>query len=252
MNTIDINCDMGESFGNYQIGNDREIFPYITSSNIACGFHGGDPIHMERAIKDAILHGVQVGAHPGFPDLAGFGRRKMDLPSDELKAIVKYQVSAIKGVAESLGTSVRYVKPHGALYNLAADDQAVSSTLVMTIREIDPGLMIMGLAGSVFHDVCNSEGMKFVAEAFADRKYEANGRLRSRSLQESVLTNPTAVTEQVMEIILNKQVIAHDGTIVPIEAQSLCIHGDNPEAVSILQAIDEGLKKRGILKQSFG
>ena len=134
MKTIDINCDMGESYGNYQIGNDLAIFPYITSSNIACGFHGGDPLHMEKTIKAAIKHQVQVGAHPGFPDLPGFGRRKMDLASDELKAVIKYQLAAIKGMAESLGTTVRYVKPHGALYNMAADDESISKILIEATR----------------------------------------------------------------------------------------------------------------------
>lgn len=252
MIAIDINCDMGESFGNYQIGNDQAIFPYITSSNIACGFHGGDPVHMERTIKEALLHQVQIGAHPGFPDMAGFGRRKMDLSSDELKAAVKYQVSAIKGVAESLGASIRYVKPHGALYNLAAVDESVSNTLVQAIREIDPGLIIMGLAGSLFQEICANQDIRFVAEAFADRQYQADGSLRSRSLPESVFEDPNVVTNQVLEIILHQQVTAYDGSIVPLEAESICIHGDNPAAVKVLEALNLAFEKQGIVKRSFG
>jgi len=242
---------MGESFGNYKIGNDLDIFPYITSSNIACGFHGGDPLHMERTIMESLLHHVQVGAHPGFPDLAGFGRRKMDLPAAELKAVVKYQVAAIKGVAESLGTSVVYVKPHGALYNLAADDESISLTLVKAVREMDPELMMVGLAGSLFQEICTTEGMRFVPEAFADRKYEANGRLRSRSLEHAILQDANTAVAQVMEIVLNKQVIAHDGTLVPIIAQTICIHGDNPAAVNILLALDTAFEQQGIIKKGF-
>jgi UPF0271 protein len=251
MKTIDINCDMGESYGNYQIGNDRAVFPYITSSNIACGFHGGDPLHMEHTVKAAIEHGVKVGAHPGFPDLAGFGRRKMELPSHELKAIIKYQLSAIKGVAESLGTSVGYVKPHGALYNMAANDEMIAKTLVSAIREIDDGMMIMGLSGSLFQEICHAANIPFVAEAFADRRYERSGNLRSRGLEGAVLSDPEVAANQVMDIVQNQYVIAHDGAKVAIEAQSICIHGDNVAVVEILKAIDKSLINAGVKKKSF-
>jgi len=251
MKTIDINCDMGESFGNYRIGNDQAIFPYITSCNVACGFHGGDPLHMERTIKAAIENGVQIGAHPGFPDLAGFGRRKMELPAEELKAVVKYQLAAIKCMAESLGTSVGYVKPHGALYNMAAESEEISKTLINSVQEIDGGLVIMGLAGSLFQDICHADNMPFVAEAFADRSYESNGRLRSRSLEGAVLTNSEIAAQQVLDIVLNQQVVAYDGSTVRVQAQSICIHGDNPEAVEMLKAIDAKLMEAGIEKKSF-
>ena len=251
MNTIDINCDMGESFGNYQIGNDREIFPYITSSNIACGFHGGDPMHMEQTILAAIEHGVQVGAHPGFPDLAGFGRRKMELPLKELKAVVKYQLGAIKGIAESLGTSVGYVKPHGALYNMAADDEGISKTLIEATREIDSNLWIMGLAGSLFQELCKAENMPFVAEAFADRRYQPNGRLRSRLLEGAVLTDLEIISQQVLDIVLKQEIKAYNGSSVKLEAESICIHGDNPAAVDILKAIDLALHQNEVAKRSF-
>jgi len=146
--TIDLNCDMGESYGNYKIGNDDRIMPYITSCNVACGFHGGDPLQIERTIKNALKHNLQIGAHPSYPDLQGFGRRKMNVPPDELKAIIKYQIAAVKGIAESLGGKLTYVKPHGALYNSAADDKEIVASIVNAIKEIDEELAFLGLAGS--------------------------------------------------------------------------------------------------------
>lgn len=248
---IDINCDMGESYGRFKVGNDEEVFPYISSCNIACGFHGGDPLHIERTISKALQHGVQIGAHPSYPDLAGFGRRKMQLPREELKAIIKYQVAALKGMAESLGGRLAYVKPHGALYNTAADDESESTTIIRAIREIDPQLALMGLAGSTTERVAAREGITFIAEAFADRKYEANGRLMSRSKAGSVISDPEAAVAQVLSIILEQRVVSADGTSVPIRAESICIHGDSPAAVDILRTIDAALKEKGILKRSF-
>ena len=251
MKSIDINCDMGESFGNFQIGNDEAVFPFITSSNIACGFHGGDPVHMERTIKLAIKHSVQIGAHPGFPDLAGFGRRKMDLTPGDLKSIIKYQLAAIIGMSKSLGAEIKYVKPHGALYNLAADHEPTSNSIIQAVKEINPSLSIMGLAGSDFLALCEAENVPFISEAFADRAYQKNGRLLSRTKQGSVLTDPSAVTQQVLSIVLDHQVKADDGTIVPLTAQSVCVHGDNPSVVSILKSIDESLNKHGVTKVHF-
>lgn len=250
---IDINCDMGESYGHFKVGNDEQIFPYITSCNIACGFHGGDPLHIERTINNAVKHGVQIGAHPSYPDLAGFGRRKMQLSREELKAIIKYQVAALKGMAESLGGKLAYVKPHGALYNTAADDESEAITIIQAIREIDPQLALMGLAGSTTERVAMKEGIIFIAEAFADRKYESDGRLMSRSKAGSVISNPQEAADQVLSIVMKQRVISADGTSVPIRAQSICIHGDNPAAVDILQTLDLALREKGIDKKSgFG
>jgi UPF0271 protein len=242
---------MGESFGNYHIGNDQEIFPFITSSNIACGFHGGDAVHMENTIRAAIDHGVQIGAHPGYPDLAGFGRRKMDLPSHELKAIIKYQLAAIMGMAKSLGTAVRYVKPHGALYNEAADNERIAVILIESVQDINRSIPIMGLAGSQFQEICNQQEVTFVAEAFADRSYESSGKLRSRALEGAVITSPEKAVAQVLDIIFNKQITSHDGITISQPAQSICIHGDNPGAVAILKAIDQALQEKGVEKKSF-
>ena len=173
---------------------------------------------MERTIRAAIANGVQVGAHPGFPDLSGFGRRKMHIPPNELKAIIKYQLAAIMGMAESLGTSINYIKPHGALYNMVADDGEVSKTLIDATQETRPGLPIMGLAGSVFQDICHAENVPFVAEAFADRQYEPDGRLRSRSLEGAVHADPEVASQQVLDIVINQHVAASDGSKIPLTA----------------------------------
>ena len=248
---IDINCDMGESFGQYKIGNDDAIFPFITSSNIACGFHGGDPVHIEETIVNAVKHGVQIGAHPSYPDLAGFGRRYMQLEKKELKAVLKYQIAAVKGLVESHGGQLKYVKPHGALYNRAAKDEMEAHTIIEALREIDDTLVLMGLAGSVTAAVSEKERVKFIAEAFADRKYEKDGSLMPRSKAGSVIHDPALATNQVLSIVMDKCVYAEDGTAVPVHAQSICIHGDNPNVVDILKKIDMELKNRGIEKMYF-
>ena len=244
MPTININCDMGESYGHFKVGNDDAIFPYIDSSNIACGFHGGDPLHIEMTIKKAIAHNVQIGAHPGYPDLAGFGRRKMQLPANELKAILKYQIAAIKGMTESLGGQLAYVKPHGALYNTASNSREETAVIIEAIRSIDPQLSLMGLAGSVMETMAKEQEIPFIAEAFADRKYTADGRLQSRQIEGAVIHDPQQSAAQVLSIIQKQQVVSASGTIVPIIAQSVCIHGDNPTAVAILKAIREVIGNR--------
>ncbi len=251
MPEIDINCDMGESYGNFKIGNDDAIFPYITSCNIACGFHGGDPLHIEGTIKNALKHGVQIGAHPGYPDLQGFGRRRMHIVSEELRALVKYQIAAIKSITESLGGHLSYVKPHGALYNTAADNEGEANAIAKAVHEIDPDLTLMGMAGSFLEKTAGKVNLSFVTEAFADRRYETNGRLRSRDKEDAVIQSADEAAEQVVSIVLEKKVNSYDGSPVDIYAQSICIHGDNPIAVSILRTIDTKLKESNILKKSF-
>lgn len=249
--SIDINCDLGESYGRYQIGNDDIVFPLITSANIACGFHGGDPLHIERTIKTAIKHGVQIGAHPGYPDLMGFGRRAMQIPTEELKAIIRYQIAAVKGLTESLGGQVRYVKPHGALYNTMASNRKEAETVVEAILSMDEHLAIMGLAGSHVGEVVRVKGGRFIAEAFADRRYEADGKLRSRNKHSSVLQDPAEVAQQILAIVRDQQVEAFDGRILSLRADSICIHGDNPQVESLLASITSILAKAGIHKKPF-
>lgn len=245
---MDINCDMGESFGSFIIGNDQAIFPHISSCNIACGFHGGDPMHMENAIRQALLHGVRIGAHPSYPDLAGFGRRKMDVPEEELKAIIKYQVAALKGMVESVGGQLAYVKPHGALYNSTTEDESVALAVIQAVRDIHTDLKLMGLAGSMLESLAQQKSMPFIAEAFADRRYQADGRLTSRSLQSAVLTDPNEAAEQAISIVLTNQVSTVEGVNVKVNAQSICVHGDNPAALSILKAIKKAFEANQIFR----
>ena len=251
MSFVDINCDMGESYGNFIVGNDEAIFPHITSCNIACGMHAGDPYHIERTIDLAIQHKVQIGAHPGYPDLQGFGRRVLPMASSELSSFIKYQVAALKGLVESKGHNLAYVKPHGALYNEMAQNEMVAQTVVKAIKQIDANLKVMGLAGSLVKQVAEYENMKFVAEAFADRQYEANGKLRARNLEGAVHYNAEIAADQVVSIALNQKSLSTEEKEITIEAQSFCIHGDNPSAIAILEKITEKLSVAGISKRHF-
>ena len=234
---IDLNCDLGESYGNFKVGNDEAVFPYISSCNVACGFHGGDPWHMSKTIELALKHGARIGAHPSYPDLMGFGRRKMDIPAHELKAIIKYQIAALQGMAQSMGATVAYVKPHGALYNKAANDEAEATLVIQAIQEMDDQLALMGLAGSLIEDIANNSNIEFIAEAFADRRYESNGRLMARSKQGAVIYEASEAVQQVRSIALEQKVQTADGNFRSLKAQSFCIHGDNPFAVAILEAL---------------
>lgn len=228
---------MGESYGRFQIGNDEALFPYITSCNIACGFHGGDPLHIERTIEKALAHDLRIGAHPSYPDLMGFGRRKMQLSRDELSALIKYQVAALIGMVESMGGQLSYVKPHGALYNSMVQDAAEAETVVLAIKAISPELAVMGLAGSQVKAITKAAGMTFIAEAFADRRYDNNGHLVARGKPGAVIGDAHAAAEQVWEMVNQQQLTSIEGKKLSLKADSFCIHGDNPAAVAILKAI---------------
>ncbi|MEL6867249.1 MAG: 5-oxoprolinase subunit PxpA [Bacteroidota bacterium] len=236
-NSIDINCDMGESYGRFKVGNDEALFPWISSCNIACGFHGGDPWHIEQTIKSALKHNLRIGAHPSYPDLAGFGRRAMQIVPSELKSIIKYQIAAVKGLTESLGGSLTYVKPHGALYNTAAKTETEATVIMEAIREIDDSLLLMGLAGSPIEQWAKDHKIPFIAEAFADRQYTPEGRLMSRQLSGALIQDPLQAAQQVMDIATNQKVQTANGSYIPLKAQSICIHGDNPAALEILKQI---------------
>ncbi|MDX1407900.1 MAG: 5-oxoprolinase subunit PxpA [Saprospiraceae bacterium] len=251
MDQIDLNCDMGESYGRYRIGHDAAIFPYITSCNVACGFHGGDPLTIDQTIRGALTHGIQIGAHPSFPDLMGFGRQKMHIPGALLHAIVKYQVAAVKGMTESLGGRLKYVKPHGALYNMAADDADISATLLQAVRDIDPELVLMGMAGSVTEQVAQQQSARFIAEAFADRRYTDGGRLVPRSHEGAVISDPDEAAQQVVAIVTEGRVKGEHGQWVSLDAGTICVHGDNPGVIAILEAIDVALKEHHIHKKAF-
>lgn len=246
MYKVDLNCDLGESFGNYTIGNDEAIMKYISSANIACGFHAGDPLIMEKTIKLALANNVAIGAHPGFPDLVGFGRRNMQIPAEEVKAIVKYQVSALKGMTESLGGKLQHVKPHGALYNQAAIEDFIAVAIAEAISEIDEELIFMGLANSRMQAAANAVGLQFASEVFADRAYTNEGLLVSRSIEGAVIHDVGVCEKRVLDMVINSKVSSIDKSEVLIKADSICIHGDNPEAVIFASRLCSSLHENQI------
>jgi UPF0271 protein len=248
---IDINCDMGESHGNRIVGNDAAIMPYISSANIACGFHGGDPVVMRETILLAMKHGVAVGAHPSYPDLEGFGRRDMNLPPSEVHALVQYQVGAIKAMAEACGGRLHHVKAHGALYNAAARDEALSAAIVQAVHEIDPRLILYGLAGSATIRVAQAMGLPVAEEVFADRSYQADGSLTPRSQAGAMLEDAASATAQVLRMVKEGMVTAMNGRSVPLRADTICIHGDGPQAATIAPSLHEALASAGITVKPF-
>lgn len=251
MKRIDINCDLGESYGNFKVGNDDAIFPYLSSCNIACGFHGGDPFHIKKTITKAIKHKVQIGAHPSYPDRLGFGRNKMSIEGNELQAIIEYQVATLKAMAESQGTQVKYVKPHGALYNSMSNNIEEAKYVIAGIFAIDPNLKIMGLAGSEIEAYARSQGIDFIPEGFADRRYEEDGNLRSRRKEGSVIHAAKDASKQVLSLAKDQKLIAYNGQEIIVKAKSICIHGDNPAALEILKAIHEVLEIHNIQITKF-
>ncbi|HKK79729.1 MAG TPA: 5-oxoprolinase subunit PxpA [Phaeodactylibacter sp.] len=247
---IDINCDLGESTHQCPLPDQAALFPYLSSCNIACGFHGGDPLFIEQAIRQAIAHGLRIGAHPSYPDRLNFGRKPMPLPPERLQAEVRYQVAALKGMVESLGGRLSYVKPHGALYNQMAFDEPTARPVLAAVKEIDTDLALMGLAGSPLQKWAASAGLRFIAEAFADRRYTKHGRLASRAREGAVLLSPEVVVEQAHRIITGQPVATLDGASITIQADSLCLHGDHPQAIAIAQAINTHFRRHGIQKSA--
>lgn len=234
---IDINCDMGESYGDVIIGQDEKLMPLITSCNIACGYHGGDSFHMRKTILLALKHNVRIGAHPSYPDLEGFGRRKMNFSKEKLISIIGEQMVTLKEMVEELGGKLSYVKPHGALYNKASEDVVESEAVIDAIQSIDGKLKLMGLASSVIEDVAKKKDIDFIAEAFCDRKYEKDGKLMSRGRPEAVLRNREEAVAQVKSIVFDKKVKINATQSIEINANSICVHGDNPMALEFLIAI---------------
>jgi len=251
MRTIDLNSDLGESFGAWKMGDDDAMLDIVSSANVACGFHAGDPTGILKTLRAARARGVAVGAHVGYRDLAGFGRRNMDPSSEELIGDVIYQIGALRGLAAAAGTTVTYVKPHGALYNTIAFDERQGSDVIEAIRSIDSDLTLMALAGSPLIEQARSAGLKVVAEAFADRAYASDGQLVSRRETDSVLKEPEKITERMIRMIEEGFVQAVDGGKARIDAQSICVHGDNPSAVKIARHLRNGLERAGFTIRSF-
>ena len=232
---IELNCDMGESYGRYRIGNDAAIMPYINSCNLACGYHAGDPLTIQKTIDLAIQHQVKIGAHPSYPDLSGFGRRSMQIPQEELTAMLLYQIGALKSMVELQGAALTYVKPHGALYNDAYQNKAVANAIFRAVQAFD--LPLMGLAASPIQQWATAANIPFIAEGFADRRYTQEGFLQARSTPGAVLQHPDEVAEQVLAFAMEQAIQTANNKSIVIPVQSICIHGDNPAALDILKCI---------------
>ena len=246
MKSIDLNCDLGEGFGIYQAGVDEAIFPLISSANIACGFHAGDPQVMRRSVSLTLQHGVSIGAHPGTPDLQGFGRRAMDLSLHEIENLLIYQVGALDGFARAAGGRIRHIKPHGWLYNEAAKNPDLSKTIVNTIRTMNPDWILFGATGSYLIAAAKEAGLPFAEEAFADRTYQRDASLSPRSQSGSLITDPDQAAQQCLDIVLRGKVKTTNGAEVPLRADTMCVHGDNPSVLSILNCIREELKRHSV------
>jgi UPF0271 protein len=248
---IDLNADLGESFGVWRLGDDEGLLDVVTSANVACGFHAGDPATMRRVCAAAADRGVVIGAQVGYHDLAGFGRRRIDMDPADLEADVLYQIGALDGCARAAGVSVRYVKPHGALYNTAADDREQANAVAAAVAAYDRGLPLLGLPGSALAEAAHEAGVAFVPEAFADRAYQPTGRLVPRSEAGAVIDDPYEVVARAAAFAGQHRVTAVDGTAVPVEARSLCVHGDTPGAVYLAREIRRTLLDAGVTLAPF-
>jgi UPF0271 protein len=251
MPTIDINSDLGESFGAWRMGDDAAMLDVVTSANVACGFHAGDPAGILRTLKAAAAKNVTIGAHVAYPDKVGFGRRNMDVASDELTADVIYQIGALQGLAKAAGTSVRYVKPHGALYNTIAHDRRQALAVIEAIRAIDSNLILVALAGSSLIELARNEGLQCVAEAFADRAYTPQGTLVSRREPGAVLHDPKLVAQRMLRLVEDGCLEAIDGSLTKIQADSICVHGDSPAAVEMARELRRVLEQAHMSLQPF-
>ncbi len=243
---IDLNADVGESFGARRAGDDESIFRYVTSGNVACGVHAGDPNIIAATIKAALAHKVSVGAHPSYPDAGGFGRTSIEMAPAELENVILYQLGAVGAIARALGARVTHVKPHGALYNDAAKNAAIAAAVARAVGRYDRDLILVGLAGSVSLNAARAESLRTVAEAFCDRAYEADGTLRSRSHAGAVFEDPRSAAAQALEIALRDRVFARNGQSIEVQAQTLCIHGDSPNATEIACAVRDALVAAGV------
>lgn len=246
MYRVDLNSDLGESFGNYTIGMDDQIIPLVTSANVACGYHASDPVVMAKTIATAKTAGVRVGAHPGFPDLMGFGRRNMAVSPTEAKAYVLYQLGALEAFCHVNGVKMQHVKPHGALYNMAAKDYALSRAICEAIKEFNPDLIVLGLYGGEMVRAAKDLGLRAAMEVFADRAYEEDGSLVNRRKEGAMITDEEEAISRVVRMIREQKVTAITGKDIPIQADSVCVHGDGAKALAFVAKIRETLAEEGI------
>ncbi|MCC3266960.1 LamB/YcsF family protein [Arthrobacter gengyunqii] len=251
MPVIDLNSDVGESFGNWKMGDDAVIFESVSSANVACGFHAGDPSTIAQTCRDAVAAGVTIGAHVGYRDLAGFGRRFLDCSYTELFDDVLYQLGALQALARAAGSEIKYVKPHGALYNTIVTHEVHAQAVVDAVRTFDKALPLLLLPGAVALDKAADAGLRGVAEAFADRNYNPDGTLVSRREPDAVIHDTDRVTANMVRLATEGVITAVDGTDIPMDAASICVHGDTPGAVAMAKAVRAGLENAGVSIQSF-
>ena len=251
MSVIDLNSDLGESLGAWSMGDDAAMLDIVSSANVACGFHAGDPAGILATLKAAHARGVAVGAHVAYPDLLGFGRRNMDVASADLVADVIYQIGALQGLAQAAGTRITYVKPHGALYNTIAHDSAQALDVITAIRDVDANLALVALAGSPLVRWAQDAGLRVIAEAFADRAYTPQGALVSRREKGAVLHDSALVAQRMLRLVRDGVIQAIDGSLARVQAQSICVHGDSPGAVEMARAVRMALESDGVVVRSF-
>lgn len=251
-NVVDLNCDMGESFGAYKLGRDSEVLKFVTSANIACGFHAGDPATMRQTVKLALDHGVALGAHPGLQDLVGFGRRDMDLSPQEAYDIVVYQIGALWGFVRAQGAKLQHVKAHGSLYNMAARNAGLAEAIAEAVYKVDPELILFGLAGSELIQAGKKAGLRTASEVFSDRTYQSDGSLTSRRLPDALITDEEQSVKQVIRMVAEGKVLSQQNVDVAIQADTICIHGDGIHAVEFAGKIRSSLTAAGITVQPAG
>ena len=246
MASIDLNADLGESFGSFTVGRDAELIPLLTSANLACGFHGGDPRVMDQTVRSCKAAGVAVGAHPGFPDLVGFGRRVLEASPTEIETDVLYQVAALDGFCRKHGVAMQHVKAHGALYNHANRDLDVATAIATAVRSYDSSLLFVCQFGTALARAGEAQGLRVAYEGFVDRAYNPDGTLVSRSIEGSIHHDPELAAQQAVRMVTDGTVVAIDGTVVNLRVDTLCVHGDNPEAPAFVRALRERLAAAGV------
>lgn len=248
---VDLNADVGESFGIYKSGQDELLLRYITSASVACGFHAGDPSVMRATVQLASRAGVAIGAHPGFLDLAGFGRREIGAAPQEIADIVLYQIGALSAMAGAEGLKLQHVKPHGALYNMSVRRADVAEAIARAVASFDESLVLIGLPGSELLAAGSRLGLRVAGEAFADRSYEADGTLTSRRFADAVLSEPGQVTERAVRMVRDGRIIARDGSVLSVRADTICLHGDTPDCAALAAAVRHGLERAGVTVASL-
>ena len=243
---IDLNCDLGESYGAFKVGMDEEVIPFVTSVNVACGYHGGDPVVLEKTVRMGVQNGTAIGAHPGFPDLMGFGRRDMKLSRDEIRACVQYQMGALYAFVRACGGELQHVKAHGALYNMAGRDLNTAMALAEAVRAFDSQLLLLGLPNSRMEEAAAECGLGYVSEFFADRAYNDDGSLVDRRLEGAVIHDSSLACQRVVRMVRDHEVETHAGNLLRLDCRSVCVHGDNAAAVDFVRQIRAALGQQGV------